>query len=88
MLNAQAPWQYSGGTSQSSLALHWPTLSAVPNCKGRLVGVSGAQIPVHKWLAPRAPMSSLPSIAILTPDLVQPPTQLGKFVDFWGLPKQ
>ena len=37
---------------------------------------------------PRAPMSSLTSIATLTPGLVQPPVQLGKFMDFWGLPKQ
>ena len=28
---------------------------------------------------PRAPMSNLTSIAILTPGLVQPPVQLGKF---------
>ena len=35
-----------------------------------------------------APMNSLPSLAILTPGLVQPPAQSVKFVDFWSLPKQ
>ena len=31
-------------------------------------------------------MRCLTSIATLTPCLVQPPVQLGKFADFWGLP--
>ena len=37
---------------------------------------------------PKAPISSLTSIATLTPGLMQPPVQLGQFTDFWGLPKQ
>ena len=40
------------------------------------------------WGSPRAPMSSLTSLAILTLGLVQLPVQLGKFTDFWSLPKQ
>ena len=32
--------------------------------------------------SPRAPMSSLTSIATLTPDLVQPPVQMGEFGHF------
>ena len=40
------------------------------------------------WGPPRASMRSLTSIATLTPGLVQPPVQLGKFAHFWGLPKQ
>ena len=35
---------------------------------------------------PRAPMSSLPSIATLIPGVVHPPVQLGKFTDFFSLP--
>ena len=35
---------------------------------------------------PRALMRCLTSIATLTSCLVQPPVQLGKFTDFWGLP--
>ena len=34
----------------------------------------------------RALMRCLTSIAALTPCLGQPPVQLGKFTDFWGLP--
>ena len=37
---------------------------------------------------PRAPMSSLNSIATLSPGLVQPPFKLGKLANFYGLPKQ
>ena len=40
----------------------------------------------YPWGPPRAPMRSLTSIATLTPCLVLPPVQLGKFADFWGLP--
>ena len=40
------------------------------------------------WGPLRAPMSGLTSIAILIPGLVQPPVQMGKFADFWSLPKQ
>ena len=40
------------------------------------------------WGPLRAPMNGLTSIVILIPGLVQPPVQLGKFVDFWSLPKQ
>ena len=37
--------------------------------------------------SPRAPASSLIFIATLAPGLVQPQVQLGKFADFWDLPK-
>ena len=36
----------------------------------------------------RALTSSLPSITTLTQGLVQPSVQLGKFADFFNLPKQ
>ena len=36
---------------------------------------------------PRAPMSSTPSIATIIRGLVQPSVQLGKFADFFNLPK-
>ena len=35
---------------------------------------------------PRAPMSSLPSIATLTPGVVHPPVLLGRFTDYFSLP--
>ena len=42
--------------------------------------------PSHSWGLLRAPKRCLISMATLTPCLVQPPVQLGKFADFWGLP--
>ena len=42
--------------------------------------------PTYSWGPPRAPMRCLTSIATLTPGLEPPPVQLGKLVDFWGLP--
>ena len=51
-----------------------------------LLGALGAMALL--WGPLRAPMNSLPSLAILTPSLVQPPAQSVKFVDFWSLPKQ
>ena len=55
---------------------------------GHLRGLSGAFGGHGSLVGPlRAPMSSLPSLAILTPGQVQPPAQLVKFVDFWSLPK-
>ena len=42
--------------------------------------------PGKSWGPPRALMRCLTSIATLTSCLVQPPVQLGKFTDFWGLP--
>ena len=47
-------------------------------------GVLG--VPRYLWGPPRALMRCLTSIATLTSCLVQPPVQLGKFTDFWGLP--
>ena len=49
-----------------------------------LGGFLGA--PRYSWGPPRALMRWLTSIATLTSCLVQPPVQLGKFTDFWGLP--
>ena len=42
--------------------------------------------PSNLWGPPRAPMRSLTSSDTLSPGLVLPPVQLGKFADFWGLP--
>ena len=42
--------------------------------------------PRYSWGTPRALMRCLTSIATLTPCLVLPPVQLGKFADFSGLP--
>ena len=41
--------------------------------------------PSYSWGPPRDPMRCLTSTATLTPCLVPPPVQLGKFADFWGL---
>lgn len=53
-----------------------------------ILGLSGAywgplRAMALLWGPPRSPMSSLTSIATLTPGLVQLPVQLGKFTDFW-----
>ena len=53
---------------------------------GPLGGPLGAMAPL--WGPSRAPMSSLTSIAPLTMGLVQSPVHLGKFTDYWSLPKQ